>query len=441
VKSGKCPILNEDCDRIAVVAKSKKAEIQKLEEKLTALKEKFEKFNKAVKKKRELEDVIGKLEAEIESRDRIEREIAQKEEFLKIIEGEINELKGIIEEKQDVERELKEVEGSIERRFALLDKISHKNEILLRIESKKGEIAEIEEKLKGFDRLSDRLKELRSKIEELREILDSNRSKFERFVSLQGAVAKKDKILKEMDELSDQRDRLKAELDEIIGKIAELKAGYDEGELKRLKEEFQELVAIKSEAEGRLKSIDDQIEELKKEIEECRKREEMLKKKKEDKKKLERKYRFIKDLREIFRKAIPEITKAYVEAVSVEANRIFCEIMGDYNWELRWTEDFGIKAKYMGRDIDFTQMSGGEQICAALAVRLALLKVLSNIGIVFLDEPTQNMDETRRRNFATQLSRIEGFKQIFVISHDDTFEEMVEHAIKVRKENGVSVVE
>ena len=115
--------------------------------------------------------------------------------------------------------------------------------------------------------------------------------------------------------------------------------------------------------------------------------------------------------------------------------------MNDYNWEIRWTEDFGIKARYLGREIDFVQMSGGEQMCAALAIRLALLKVLSNVGIAFFDEPTQNMDEVRRRNLAVQLSKIEGFKQIFVISHDDTFEEMVENAIKVRKENGVSVVE
>jgi exonuclease SbcC len=68
------------------------------------------------------------------------------------------------------------------------------------------------------------------------------------------------------------------------------------------------------------------------------------------------------------------------------------------------------------------------------------LNILSDVGIAFFDEPTQNMDEVRRRNLATQLSRIGGFKQIFVISHDDTFEEMVENAIKVRKENGVSRV-
>ena len=94
----------------------------------------------------------------------------------------------------------------------------------------------------------------------------------------------------------------------------------------------------------------------------------------------------------------------------------------------------------MGREIDFRQMSGGEQMVSALAVRLALLKFLSSLPIIFFDEPTQNMDVERRRNFAQQISKIKDFRQIFVISHDDTFEEMVENAIRVRKENGVSVV-
>ncbi len=114
--------------------------------------------------------------------------------------------------------------------------------------------------------------------------------------------------------------------------------------------------------------------------------------------------------------------------------------MDDYSWQIEWGEDYGIRARYMGREIDFRQMSGGEQMVAALAVRLALLKIISSSPIVFFDEPTQNMDADRRRNFAQQISKIADFRQIFVISHDDTFEEMVENAIRVRKENGVSVV-
>ena len=51
------------------------------------------------------------------------------------------------------------------------------------------------------------------------------------------------------------------------------------------------------------------------------------------------------------------------------------------------------------------------------------------------------MDSERRHNLAEQLQRVKGFRQLFVISHDDTFEPMVARVLRVRKENGVSTVE
>jgi exonuclease SbcC len=86
----------------------------------------------------------------------------------------------------------------------------------------------------------------------------------------------------------------------------------------------------------------------------------------------------------------------------------------------------------------FRQLSGGEQITAALSVRLALLRDLLRIDTAFLDEPTQNLDATRRENLAEQIQRLSGFSQLFVISHDDTFERLLQSVIHVEKVNGVS---
>ncbi len=60
--------------------------------------------------------------------------------------------------------------------------------------------------------------------------------------------------------------------------------------------------------------------------------------------------------------------------------------------------------------------------------------------MAFLDEPTQNMDEARRTNLAQQVAGVKGFEQLFVISHDDTFERQVNHAVVVRKKDGESIV-
>ncbi len=440
IKGGICPILGEDCDRIAKVAKAKAERIAKIKAKIGEFEEKLKILDKLCRKKRKFEDEINVIKTKIEAKDSVRQELNQKIELLEALTEELREAKSLIELKQKVESEYESVKGSIEMKIALADKVRRKGEVVRNIRVKEKEVEEISEELSEFDDLKKRFDELRSKADKLREILKNSRDGYDRFIKLKGETERKEEIMLSIKSLEDRKNEIESKLKEIRAEMEKIAESCNEEDYKALRQKLQELRDLKSKLEGELSKIENQIEEVGREIDECRKKEEILKKKIEDKKKLERKYRFIRDLREIFKRAIPEITKAYVEAVSAEANRIFCEIMGDYNWELRWTEDFGIKAKYMGREIDFAQMSGGEQICAALAVRLALLKVLSNIGIVFFDEPTQNMDETRRRNFAMQLSKIEGFKQIFVISHDDTFEEMVEHAIKVKKENGVSVV-
>lgn len=77
---------------------------------------------------------------------------------------------------------------------------------------------------------------------------------------------------------------------------------------------------------------------------------------------------------------------------------------------------------------------------AALAVRLAILKILTNSDVVFLDEPTQNMDENRRQNLAMEIMRIKDFRQMVVISHDDTFNANLENVVEIEKVNGESKV-
>ena len=134
-------------------------------------------------------------------------------------------------------------------------------------------------------------------------------------------------------------------------------------------------------------------------------------------------------IRDTLKEAAPRVARNYVHHVSFEANQMFREITGHGERTLKWCEDYSITLEEDGYDRPFISLSGGEQMSAALAVRLAILKQLSDIRIAFFDEPTTNMDETRRENFAQQISRITNFDQLFVISHDDTFDHYVDHVI------------
>ena len=139
-------------------------------------------------------------------------------------------------------------------------------------------------------------------------------------------------------------------------------------------------------------------------------------------------------IRDTLKEAAPRVARNYVYHVSLEANQMFREISGNAERTLKWTEDYGIMLEENGYERPFINLSGGEQMAAALSVRLALLKQLSDIRLAFFDEPTTNMDAERRERLAEQISHIterQTFDQLFVISHDDTFEGYVDNVVSV----------
>ncbi len=149
-------------------------------------------------------------------------------------------------------------------------------------------------------------------------------------------------------------------------------------------------------------------------------------------------YEFI---RQTVREAGPRITRQLVRVISEQANHIFGDLLGDHSYILSWSEDYGITVNSRGEAREFELLSGGEQMVAAMAVRLALLTQLANVRFAFFDEPTTNLDDTRRAQLAASLADIQSLRQLFVISHDDTFEQESYHVIQVYKEQDLSQVE
>jgi exonuclease SbcC len=150
--------------------------------------------------------------------------------------------------------------------------------------------------------------------------------------------------------------------------------------------------------------------------------------------------KMLQHFRETIKEAGPYIMRALLRQISVEANRIFGEILGDRSAQLSWEQDYEIVLRRDGRERTFALLSGGEQMSAALAVRLALLRSLTRLDIAFFDEPTQNMDGQRRGNLAEQIRRIRGFEQLLIISHDDTFEQGLDSVIYLERRDGETVL-
>lgn len=146
-------------------------------------------------------------------------------------------------------------------------------------------------------------------------------------------------------------------------------------------------------------------------------------------------------IRSILREAGPHVTAAMLAGISETADEIYGDIIGSRAGRLQWAADYDIVLHQKNTERHFAQFSGGEQMSAALAVRLALLRDLLNLDIAFFDEPTQHLDATRRENLAQQILAVRGFSQLVIISHDDTFERHIDNVLRVTNINGASRVE
>ena len=149
---------------------------------------------------------------------------------------------------------------------------------------------------------------------------------------------------------------------------------------------------------------------------------------------------FIETIRNWFKEAGPIITKALLKNINTQASNLYRDLMDIKNVELFWLDDFEIEIRTPISITKYRNLSGGEQMAAALAVRLAILRIITNVKFAFFDEPTSNLDSEKRMNLSNCIQNIKGFEQLYLISHDDTFEENAENVIKFEKEEGQNSV-
>jgi DNA repair protein SbcC/Rad50 len=303
-----------------------------------------------------------------------------------------------------------------------------------RISGLNGRIGEIERDLVTYMDLDERL-------EAERQVLEAQEADHQRYLG----------HVREAETLSERRDKVETltagletaqtERERLVVERDGVAAGYDAQTYATLAGSYQALRDELVTLEERLRQQRVQLREARAEIERLTGLQGQLKAAHAEHGELTEILALLEHLRRVLRDAGPKVTKALVEVISLQAARLYADIMADHTARLQWTEEYEILLTTGGRERTFQQLSGGEQMASALAVRLALLREVSDIDVAFFDEPTANLDEQRRDNLAEQILNIKGFSQLFVISHDDTFERDTDHVVRVVKENGVSRVE
>ncbi|MBD2022418.1 AAA family ATPase, partial [Leptolyngbya sp. FACHB-36] len=232
----------------------------------------------------------------------------------------------------------------------------------------------------------------------------------------------------------DQRHTLEQHVGTVAEQVDRLRCTFDPDRFQRVQDMYQQVnsrcVALIARLPDMLKYLEELDQQVMK-LEAIRTKRTQAKAALDKKRKIDR---FVKFARKAYKDAGPRITERYLHSISREADRLFRELLNRPNVSLDWTRDYEIIVREGAHDRRFVNLSGGEQMCAALAVRLALLKVLADVDIAFFDEPTTNMDRPRREQLAEAIANIKTFRQLFVISHDDTFEKVTENIIVVQRE-------
>ncbi|MEO1619632.1 MAG: SMC family ATPase [Cyanobacteria bacterium J06632_3] len=229
------------------------------------------------------------------------------------------------------------------------------------------------------------------------------------------------------------RKQTESEKAKIEKALAELTASFDPEAYAIVDRQYGDLASQAERLKGSLPQLKQRLDDFAAQINQLKATADKRDKALSDIKQRERIKRFVNYARKVYKAAGPKITERYVHNISREADRLFRELLGRANVALTWSADYEITVQEGAYTRRFINLSGGEQMCAALAVRLALLKILADIDVAFFDEPTTNMDQPRRASLAEAIARIKSFKQLFVISHDDTFEQVTETVITVER--------
>lgn len=445
VETAECPLCERSLtpEHRAELLERNRKEDEQLEQELDEAKSELEEIEREQKENekalRKLEKQLANLPRPAEIEDLVERIAAQRDVVEQMeaavaeligVPDEVERLKDALDELGDPRRDYQRTVDTAKRRPALeedlaatVDQVTELNE----------QVTTVEEELAAYVDLDERLNTQRAALATHE---PDHRRYLEHIREAETLTKRQEKI----DELEAELETARAKRNRLIADRDEIAAEYDAEVYSQVAARYTELDRLAATLEERLSQRKEQLIEIQTRIEDLIEVQAELTDTQAEREEYVALLALLEQMRRVLRDAGPKITRALVEVISLQAARLYADIMTDHSARLRWTEEYGIELVSSGRERTFSQLSGGEQMAAALAVRLALLKEISEINVAFFDEPTANLDDRRRDNLARQILDVKGFSQLFVISHDDTFEQDTDNVVRVMKEEGTSQV-
>ncbi|MBD3214844.1 MAG: AAA family ATPase [Candidatus Lokiarchaeota archaeon] len=438
VKNQLCPFTEQVCKNIKAGDFDIgifETEIKNKKKLLESKKLKLNEINDKLRDKSNIKNQLDELTKNKAKSEEVEKQISN-------INVEISDLKSKISHKIDFVKLRTELESEKE-----ILKPYHDEYLIHKENAKK--LSDLQEKLgplkKELTLLKNREENITNEIKKYKEVPNQLGKIRGKIIELEDAYNKYQKNINEAKKLEKRKGNLKlskTKLDELknhhLQKLQEktkLKSEFDEDEYHKVKTECEENEKLIIKFNENLRNLQARLDEINEDITKVELKEEKLEDFRKQDFKLRAEKKFISKMRTWLKEFKPKIRLELIQKVNRYASQIYRNIRGDQNTSLIWNKDYEIEIRKSRSTKRFIRLSGGEKMAAALAIRLAILKTLTTAKFAIFDEPTTNLDEIARNNLSKYINNIEGFNQLFVISHDDSFKRHSEYVIKLSKDN------
>lgn len=244
------------------------------------------------------------------------------------------------------------------------------------------------------------------------------------------------------EELSGKEQKLAGTLENIT------KLNYDEKQHSRKQDEFDEEVRSKTELEKAIavmmenkKTADDETANYDKKLE-------ALKKKEQEKRHVDNFIGLLNKIRTAYGKdGVQKMIRARARPLLERSTRDLFERFNLAYSDIKIDDDYNIAVMGPSGEQQIEQISGGERVALAIALRLAIAQVLSGrVETIIMDEPTTHLDEERRKELVNILSSFfrEGGRiipQMLIITHHPEIVDVADVIYTVKKQDDYSIAE
>jgi exonuclease SbcC len=428
-------------------------------------------LDKFCTEKARIEVDLGKLKADLEVT--AENKKKADERLRKANSVDAEKINGISEELKEAKTKLAEQKVDVQRLEKQAEALRKLDEELARLETEKSGLKdayhefesakrelsnlpsreeimiEMEPVLTSLEGVSEQLKEAVSHMgfeperpEEELASLRLKKQEYDQNISIAKRRSELELIVEQTKQDLSEREQKLDEVNEAIRELA-----YDEEEHRQKETELDTAKGRKSDLKEEISGIVANKKAADNEAEACERKLEVLKGKEKEKQAVDGFARLLNKIRTAYGKdGVQKMIRARARPLLERATRDLFERFNLAYSDIKIDDDYNIAVIGPAGEEDIDQISGGERVALAIALRLAIAQVLSGrVETIIMDEPTTHLDEERRKELVNILSSFfrEGGRiipQMLIITHHREIEEVADIIYTVRKEEGYSIV-